>query len=108
MLELDFELEANELLKYQDAMHCVHHSYFVVSHLRLPLNPFAQHIAGLPRITGMLPHPQGLYLGLRRQDRKTRQASLLHGPERGTADHGADAQTDTAAHSKADAQADSS
>ena len=56
----------------------------------------------------MLPHPQGLYLGLRGKNRKTRQASLLHGPERGTADHGADAPTDTAAHAKADAQADSS
>ena len=56
----------------------------------------------------MLPHPQGLYMGLRRQNRKARQASLLHGPERGTADHGTDAPTDAKADAKADAQTDSS
>lgn len=56
----------------------------------------------------MLPHSKRLYVGLRGQNRKARKASLLHGPERGTADHDADAPADAAAHTKADAQANSS
>lgn len=56
----------------------------------------------------MLPRQEGLYVGLRRQDRSPRKGALLHGPERGAADHGADAPADAAAHAKADAQANSS